>query len=216
MAYITTGKSQYVLTIPFGVSQNVLPGSSIPARFAGATTDGPPTINGKYNVGDFVIDTSGKIHICHTAGSASSPGLWHTISASGALSANDFGKLQATTTDGTTIVDMTKDGLAKSSANSIVIPVNTAVMANISIMANASGAYAAMWKFSGLFRRQTSLGSATLVGISQNEVVADPYFNSSYIDIDTESTFGSISLKVKGPDTRNITWSSTFQLIGLS
>lgn len=47
-------------------------GATSNSRYVGATSSGPP-LSGTHNVGDFVIDRSGQIWICTTAGT---PGTW--------------------------------------------------------------------------------------------------------------------------------------------
>ena len=49
-----------------------LTGATAPSRYVGATTGGAP-VSGTWAVGDFVIDQSGQIWICTTAGT---PGTW--------------------------------------------------------------------------------------------------------------------------------------------
>jgi hypothetical protein len=53
-------------------SASGLTGATSASRYVGATTSGAPT-TGSFLVGDFVIDQTGKIWICTTAGS---PGTW--------------------------------------------------------------------------------------------------------------------------------------------
>ena len=52
-----------------------LTGATAPARFVGGTTSGAP-ITGTFEVGDFVIDQTGKVIICTVAGS---PGTWGAV-----------------------------------------------------------------------------------------------------------------------------------------
>lgn len=51
-----------------------LPGAPAETRYVGGTTSGPPT-TGTFRVGDFVVDQSGLLWICRTAGS---PGGWRS------------------------------------------------------------------------------------------------------------------------------------------
>ena len=51
-----------------------LPGATTQTRHAGGTTNGAPT-SGTFAVGDFIIDLSGTIWVCTTAGT---PGTWTT------------------------------------------------------------------------------------------------------------------------------------------
>lgn len=51
-----------------------LPGAVAASRYAGATTSGAPT-TGTYAVGDFVVDQTGLLWICRTAGT---PGGWRS------------------------------------------------------------------------------------------------------------------------------------------
>ena len=211
MPTVSTGKAQYVLSIPLGVTQSVLAGSNTPTRYVGATTSGPPAQNGKYSVGDFVIDLSGKIHICHTAGSDSSPGLWHT------LASNSKQIYGATTPHGERT--LTLDGAETAvSTNSLIIPQGTAMFTNITVVASITGANAglaaAMWKVSALFKRQTSAGSAALVGLSNFEIVADPAFSSTYVDIDANTSLGSVKLTVMGIASTPVAWTAIVDIVG--
>ncbi len=52
-------------------------GASEVSQYVGATTNGPPT-TGTFSAGDFVIDVSGNLWICSTAGT---PGKWTAVSA---------------------------------------------------------------------------------------------------------------------------------------
>lgn len=52
-----------------------LTGATAPSRYVGATTSGAPT-TGTFAVGDFVIDQSGAVWVCTTAGT---PGTWTKI-----------------------------------------------------------------------------------------------------------------------------------------
>jgi hypothetical protein len=56
-----------------------LTGSASASRYVGATTSGHPT-TGTFVIGDFVVDQSGNIWICTTAGS---PGTWISVAGSG-------------------------------------------------------------------------------------------------------------------------------------
>jgi len=207
MPTVSTGKAQYVLSIPLGVTQSVLAGSNTPTRYVGATTSGPPAQNGKYSVGDFVIDLSGKIHICHTAGSDSSPGLWHTL-------ASNSKKIYGVTT---TSIErtLTLDGTATAtSANSLLIPQATAMFTNITVVASNAGSSAALWKVSALFKRQSAASTSALVGLSNFEIVADPDFSSTYVDIDADTTLGSIKLTVMGIANMSVTWTAIVDIVG--
>lgn len=58
-----------------GVSVTGLTGATAASRYAGATASGAPA-SGTFALGDFVIDQTGKIWVCTTAGS---PGTWTAI-----------------------------------------------------------------------------------------------------------------------------------------
>jgi hypothetical protein len=60
------------------LSVNGLTGAIAASRYAGATSSGAPA-SGTFAVGDFVIDQTGKVWICTTAGS---PGTWTQAGAS--------------------------------------------------------------------------------------------------------------------------------------
>ena len=53
-----------------------LVGAALASRYVGATASGPPT-SGTFAARDFVIDGSGSVHVCTTAGS---PGTWRNLS----------------------------------------------------------------------------------------------------------------------------------------
>ena len=57
-------------------------GATSSSRYVGATTGGSPT-SGTFNVGDYVVDQTGKIWICTTAGS---PGTWTQVGSGGGSS----------------------------------------------------------------------------------------------------------------------------------
>jgi hypothetical protein len=52
-------------------------GATDASRYAGGTVNGAP-VTGTFNVGDFIVDQSGSIWICQTAGS---PGTWYQLAA---------------------------------------------------------------------------------------------------------------------------------------
>lgn len=55
-----------------------LTGATAPIRFVGGTTSGAPTSSpqGGFQVGDFVVDQTGIVWVCTTAGS---PGTWNQV-----------------------------------------------------------------------------------------------------------------------------------------
>ncbi len=57
---------------PADFAPSGLTGATAASRYAGATTSGSPS-SGTFDLGDFVIDQSGKVWICTTAGT---PGTW--------------------------------------------------------------------------------------------------------------------------------------------
>ncbi len=59
------------LVVP-DLSVGGLTGATAASRYVGATTSGAPT-TGTFSVGDFVIDQTGKVWVCTTAGT---PGTW--------------------------------------------------------------------------------------------------------------------------------------------
>lgn len=62
-------------------------GSTAASRYVGATTSGAPT-SGTFAVGDFVVDESGALWVCTTAGS---PGSWLRSGPAAFLNAADYG-----------------------------------------------------------------------------------------------------------------------------
>jgi hypothetical protein len=70
---LNTGGSGGVYFAPSGLT-----GAQEPSRYVGATTSGAPS-TGTFEVGDFVIDLSGTIWICTTAGG---PGTWTSLGGS--------------------------------------------------------------------------------------------------------------------------------------
>jgi len=61
------------------VAPTGLTGATAASRYVGGTASGAPA-SGTFAIGDFVIDRTGKIYICTTAGS---PGTWNTVSGGG-------------------------------------------------------------------------------------------------------------------------------------
>ena len=52
-----------------------LTGATAPTRYVGGTVSGAP-LTGTFQVGDFIIDETGKVWICTVAGS---PGTWTAV-----------------------------------------------------------------------------------------------------------------------------------------
>ena len=67
-----TGGTMTGQLVAIDISVSGLTGATAPSRYVGGTTSGAPT-TGTFAVGDFVIDQSGQIWICTTAGT---PGTW--------------------------------------------------------------------------------------------------------------------------------------------
>lgn len=67
------------------VSTGGLTGATAASRYVGATASGAP-ISGTFAVGDFVIDQTGKIQVCTTAGT---PGTWAGVGGVSSLTAAD-------------------------------------------------------------------------------------------------------------------------------
>ena len=82
-----SGKPQYNLTTPLSIGQTVLAGSTTTVRFAGGVNGAIPS-SGTYAVGDTVVDVTGKIYICTTAG-APGTAVWVTVGAGAGLTANN-------------------------------------------------------------------------------------------------------------------------------
>jgi hypothetical protein len=61
---------------PAGLAPTGLTGATAASRYAGGTASGAP-VSGTFAVGDWVVDQTGKIWVCTTAGS---PGAWTQIS----------------------------------------------------------------------------------------------------------------------------------------
>lgn len=82
-----SGKPQYNLTTPLSIGQTVLAGSTTAVRFAGGVNGAIPA-SGTYAVGDTVVDVTGKIYICTTAG-APGTAVWVTVGAGAGLTTNN-------------------------------------------------------------------------------------------------------------------------------
>ena len=67
---VSVGPNGYVVAPEYTATG--LPGATAPSRYAGATTSGAPSA-GTFAAGDFVIDQTGTVWVCVTAGS---PGSW--------------------------------------------------------------------------------------------------------------------------------------------
>jgi hypothetical protein len=81
-----------------GFKAGGLTGATSASRYVGATTSGAPG-SGTFVVGDFIVDQSGQIWVCTTAGS---PGTWTAVGASGNVVTSVFtrtGAVVATTGD---------------------------------------------------------------------------------------------------------------------
>ena len=74
---VSPGNADYL-----AVAAGGLTGATAAVRFVGGTSSGAPTA-GTFAVGDFVIDRTGKVWICTTAGS---PGTWTQVSGGGGSS----------------------------------------------------------------------------------------------------------------------------------
>src|SRR5712691_2650868 len=66
----------------YGILANPLTGATLASRYVGATASGAP-VAGTFAIGDFVVDRSGAIWICVTAGT---PGTWSSTSGSSVAS----------------------------------------------------------------------------------------------------------------------------------
>jgi hypothetical protein len=64
-----------------------LPGATAASRYAGATTSGAPT-TGTFAVGDYVVDQSGAMWVCTSAGT---PGTWKPVGAPGNFVSGQLG-----------------------------------------------------------------------------------------------------------------------------
>ena len=83
---IVLGTTSHTVTIPGSLtidgttsapefSASGLTGATAPSRYVGGTTSGAPA-TGTFAVGDFVIDQTGKVWVCTTAGT---PGTWTVV-----------------------------------------------------------------------------------------------------------------------------------------
>jgi hypothetical protein len=79
-----------------------LTGATAASRYVGATTGGAPA-SGTFAVGDVVIDQTGKVWVCTTAGT---PGTWTQVGPGGGASARYVRSAGSYTTTSTTFVDV--------------------------------------------------------------------------------------------------------------
>lgn len=124
---------------------------------------------------------------------------------------NLYGK----TIDATTAI-LTTDGMGMSTDNSLVLTNNSALMFSATIGANIIGISSAIWKFAGIIRRYDTPESTHLIGITTYDVVADPIFEETYIDIDVDLELGALKISAKGVNTQIIDWNANIQTKELS
>jgi len=96
--------------------------------------------------------------------------------------------------------------------NIIVVPPNSAITFNATIGANINGEASALWRFSGVVRREADPSTVTLVGITSYDVVADEIFSTTYVDIYTDTQYGALIFAVKGINLVTIKWQATVQI----
>lgn len=119
--------------------------------------------------------------------------------------------LTGQTTDNQTII-LTMDEQLPSLDNVLVCPAHTALMFSVTVGANIVGRSSAIWKFAGIIRRYESTIGTHLIGITTYDVVSDDIFETTYIDIDVDTTLGALKISATGTTDQVIKWEANVQV----
>ena len=119
-----------------------------------------------------------------------------------------------TQNDGTIYLTTTNTGVENSS-NMLIVPANKTVIMEVSIAAktNTNTVYAAGWMLNGMAKRESSVTSVSLMGISMSSCISDAQLSGLQIFITENISTGGISIQCKGLSQYNqINWISTIVL----
>lgn len=120
--------------------------------------------------------------------------------------------LQATTFGSIGSTVFTTNGEYPTTDNILRVMENTSLSFVATITANMNGSQSAMWRFSGIIRREGSPSTTTLVGIDTPTVIADPIFSTTFIEISADTSVGALIISATGlPDT-SVTWTANIQV----
>ena len=118
----------------YGVQPFALTGATQTSRYVGATASGAPT-SGTFAVGDFVVDQTGSIWICTTAGT---PGVWVQTAAAatqaswGGTNVKAFGAVGNGVTDDTVAFQ----NAINAASGSVYVPPATYVITSLQMKSN--------------------------------------------------------------------------------
>lgn len=118
--------------------------------------------------------------------------------------------LRGSTSDTTPLV-LTSNGLAVSSQNIPILSANSSWIFDIKVAANYTGSKAALWAFTGLMRRASTNASTYMVGLIDSKSISDPDLEDIEITIDANTSYGGISVQVKGIESTLLHWVATVQ-----
>jgi hypothetical protein len=109
----------------------------------------------------------------------------------------------------TTPVYLTTTGENPSIDNLLRVAENTALSFDAIIGANIAGQASALWKFSGIIRRAIEASSTTVVGLTAPTIIADPIFETTYIDVYADTSLGALMISVTGIANTAVYWSAS-------
>ena len=115
-----------------------------------------------------------------------------------------------------TLTELSVDGNAPSSAagsaTRILLPNNSTYSFSGRIAARSSGGDAAGWRFSGTIERGANAAATAIVGtVLKTDAHAEAGASAWVIDIDADTTNGSLRLRVTGAAATNIRWVATLE-----
>jgi hypothetical protein len=178
------------LVVP-DLSVTGLTGATAASRYVGATASGAPT-TGTFAVGDFVIDQTGKVWVCTTAGT---PGTWTKVGGSSITTYAFVGSNVA----------LPYAGTFQTVATSPSLPTGTYVFTGgVCVVGSGSSTVAAQ----GLGQLAVGTATATISGLSSSSFVpgvaaAYPAYNIPLSCVVTVTVAGTMILQAAWSDTAN-------------
>jgi hypothetical protein len=146
---------------------------------------------------------------CAVGPNANDQGVIRLARAVGVASRQNFKSiLYANTTDGTTGVVMTADGLAAGTTNQAILTDNSAQSFRGRVVGTKSDHTAAMaFEFAGVARRGAGAATAALVAaVTPSTIAADAAINASVLTVLADATNGGVKLTIVGTTAQNINW----------